>query len=144
MKKSFAFLLASILAGSVAHADTPRLSQPLISVQAAQALAADPVCAQLARAGGPSAVWSLSANEDIKTTLSRWASEAGWHAIWNAPIDWKMPPGQAATFQGNFAAASCALLVDLQAANGSRWTLHGQWFLPNKMLLVTARDKSGN
>jgi hypothetical protein len=149
MKKSLAFAAGLMVIGFVvaAHADTPRQgsSHPLIPAPAPapqEPAPVDRVCAQLAHAGGQSAAWSFSPHDDIKSVLSRWARKAGWRVVWNGPMDWTT--GQAATYQGSFAKASCDLINDVEASEDSRWSFNPQWFLPNKTLVISVQQNLAN
>lgn len=78
-------------------------------------------------------VWMAEGNSSVRTTLQKWAKDAGWAVSWNAKKDWTPPNGF--SHFGQFEAASY-WMFDQLASNGVLYRV--RWWEGNKVVVVTS------
>ena len=78
-------------------------------------------------------VWMAEGHNSVRTTLQKWAQEAGWAVSWNAKKDWTPPNGF--SHFGQFEAASY-WMFDQLASNGVLYRV--RWWEGNKVVVVTS------
>jgi hypothetical protein len=78
-------------------------------------------------------VWTAEGHNSVRTTLQKWAQEAGWAVSWNAKKDWTPPNGF--SHFGQFEAASY-WMFDQLASNGVLYRV--RWWEGNKVVVVTS------
>lgn len=79
----------------------------------------------------PASDWTLTVGSTVKASLERWASQSGWHVVWDEPKDWVVPA--TSSFEGTFQTAAETVIQTL-AANGA--LIHAQFYLANHTMVV--------
>jgi LysM repeat protein len=105
-------------APSRSEQDLEQLKRTYARLKADDASAASPSTeltpATMPAASTPLRVWTLDNRKTLKENLDAWASEAGWHLVWDLSVDY--PVAAPASFGGDFVQATEAVMHSLQDA----------------------------
>ncbi|MCP4395118.1 MAG: hypothetical protein GY804_12755 [Alphaproteobacteria bacterium] len=83
----------------------------------------------------PRKMWSAHSGDDLRTLLTSWAKEAGWHVIWKSDRQYTLAAGT--KMKGKFINVSSALV---RAFGRARPAPHAVYYRGNKVLLVTTME----